>query len=331
MLPILPLLQAARVQAAKLLAAGLQAAELHSCKVAGLKAERVAIQAASCRAAGCNGCITCCRVDMGKLCQRGGTGVLLHFWHSVVVVPPLAHTNVCNERNLGYFRKSNAQQVPNCCILQFGMLQRVPPPPLTPLPLPPEGGEGTGGGASPKTSQIQSENEMLTYCQASHTPTEGSADLFAGYPKAVGVLGVGFPKSFGRVRPRRDPWIVGALPAAQFARKISPADSRRTKHARLPPGTQIRLRAMEVTKLCGQVGFCVPDGSQAGDWWVGVRPIFCKTWLRDPSRTSGLVAQCRLYHKTMSRVSAMNVFFDPKLIHPYGLKKTVGHGINPNL
>ena len=38
-----------------------------------------------------------------------------------------------------------------------------------------------GGDAPPQTPQTQSETEILTYCQASHTPTEGSADLVHGW------------------------------------------------------------------------------------------------------------------------------------------------------
>ena len=49
-----------------------------------------------------------------------------------------------------------------------------PHPPLPTLPLP---GGRRARDASPQTPQTQSEIEILTSCQASHTPTEGSADV----------------------------------------------------------------------------------------------------------------------------------------------------------
>ncbi len=41
----------------------------------------------------------------------------------------------------------------------------------------------------------------------------------------------------------------------------------------------------------------VPEGSLAGNLWVGFRSIFGKTWLPNPSRTTGLVLQCRSHQK----------------------------------
>jgi hypothetical protein len=41
----------------------------------------------------------------------------------------------------------------------------------------------------------------------------------------------------------------------------------------------------------------VPGGSLAGICRVGFRPIFGQTWPQNPSRTTGLVLQCRLHQK----------------------------------
>ena len=84
----------------------------------------------------------------GQFAQRGGNAVLLHFGTQNSL--RLSSASVCNERNLGYFRRSNAQKGPKCCKLQHGMLQR--PPPHPPLPMQPKYihihlvGPGAGGG-----------------------------------------------------------------------------------------------------------------------------------------------------------------------------------------
>ena len=42
----------------------------------------------------------------------------------------------------------------------------------------------------------------------------------------------------------------------------------------------------------------VPHGNPAGNLRANFRPIFCQTWLPNPSRSTGLVLQCRLHHKS---------------------------------
>ena len=99
------------------------------CKGAGCKA-------AGCKAAGLQGCrlqgcrLQGCRLQglrfrlqggHGQFAQRGGNAVLLHFQNSL----RLSCASVCNERNLRFFRKSNAQKGPKCCKLPHGMLSQV--------------------------------------------------------------------------------------------------------------------------------------------------------------------------------------------------------------
>ena len=101
----------AECKAAGCKAAGLQAAGLQA---AGLKAARVCAtgcRAAGCRVAGCKGCATGCRV--GQFAQRGGNAVLVNL--GIQNSLRISRARVCNERNLRYFRKSNAQKGPKCC------------------------------------------------------------------------------------------------------------------------------------------------------------------------------------------------------------------------
>ncbi len=51
----------------------------------------------------------------------------------------------------------------------------------------------------------------------------------------------------------------------------------------------------------------VPEGSLAGNFRVGSRPIFGQTWPQDPSRTTGLVLQCRLHKKSARQTDSKAV------------------------
>ena len=47
----------------------------------------------------------------------------------------------------------------------------------------------------------------------------------------------------------------------------------------------------------------IPEGSLAHKFRVGIRPISCKTWPPNLSRTTGLVLQCRLHQKSPQRTN----------------------------
>ncbi len=51
----------------------------------------------------------------------------------------------------------------------------------------------------------------------------------------------------------------------------------------------------------------MPEGSLAGNFRVGFRTIFGQTWPPNPSRTTGLVLQCRL-HKIQARRPILRPF-----------------------
>ena len=103
------------MQLAKLLAARLQS-RLQSCRTAGLQAARLKAARVALQAQGRH----------GQFAQRGGNAVLLHF--GIQNSLRLSRASLCEDRNRGYFRKSNAPKGPKCCKLQHGMLQRAPPP-----------------------------------------------------------------------------------------------------------------------------------------------------------------------------------------------------------
>ena len=48
----------------------------------------------------------------------------------------------------------------------------------------------------------------------------------------------------------------------------------------------------------------VPEGSLAGNFRVGFRLIFGQTWPQDPSRSTGLVLQCRLHQKSAPQTNS---------------------------
>ena len=48
----------------------------------------------------------------------------------------------------------------------------------------------------------------------------------------------------------------------------------------------------------------VPEGSLAGNFRIGFRPIFRQTWPQDPSRSTGLVLQCRLHQKSARQTNS---------------------------
>jgi hypothetical protein len=48
----------------------------------------------------------------------------------------------------------------------------------------------------------------------------------------------------------------------------------------------------------------VPEGSLAGNYRAGFRLIFGQTWPRNPSRTTGLVLQCRLHQKSARQTNS---------------------------
>ncbi len=50
--------------------------------------------------------------------------------------------------------------------------------------------------------------------------------------------------------------------------------------------------------------YWVPEGSLAGNCWVGFPLIFGKTWPQSPSRTAGLVLHCRLHHKSAPQTNS---------------------------
>ena len=50
--------------------------------------------------------------------------------------------------------------------------------------------------------------------------------------------------------------------------------------------------------------FWVPEGRLAGIFRDGFRPIFGQTWPQNPSRTTGLVLQCRLHQKSAPQTNS---------------------------
>ena len=92
----------------------------------------------------------------GQFAQRGGNAVLLHFESQNSL--RLSRASVCNERNLGYFRKTRGQTGTKCCKLQHG------------LPL------GGGGGGLPPPDHPEPQPKARGF-KATHT-RRGSADLF---------------------------------------------------------------------------------------------------------------------------------------------------------
>ncbi len=63
-------------------------------------------------------------------------------------------------------------------------------------------------------------------------------------------------------------------------------------------------RAGTVSNSCAHPSCWVPEGSLAGIFGVGFRPIFGQTWPQNPSRTTGLVLQCRLHQKSARQTNS---------------------------
>ena len=54
------------------------------------------------------------------------------------------------------------------------------------------------------------------------------------------------------------------------------------------------------------------EGSLAGNFRVGFRPIFGQTWPQNPSRTTGLVLQCRLHQKSARQTNSKAISWRQK-------------------
>ncbi len=57
----------------------------------------------------------------------------------------------------------------------------------------------------------------------------------------------------------------------------------------------------------------VPEGSLAGKFRVGFRPIFGQTWPQNPSRTTVLVLQCLLQHKSARQTNSKALSWHQKI------------------
>jgi hypothetical protein len=58
----------------------------------------------------------------------------------------------------------------------------------------------------------------------------------------------------------------------------------------------VRLSGLPLKKE-GRKVLWVLHGNPAGNLRANFRPIFCQTWLPNPSRSTGLVLQCRRLHR----------------------------------
>ncbi len=54
----------------------------------------------------------------------------------------------------------------------------------------------------------------------------------------------------------------------------------------------------------------------SSDCWVGFRPIFGQTWPQNPSRTTGLVLQCRLHHKSAPQTNSKAITWQLRVMKP---------------
>ncbi len=60
----------------------------------------------------------------------------------------------------------------------------------------------------------------------------------------------------------------------------------------------------------------VPEGNLAGNFRAEFLPIFGQTWPQNPSRSTGLVLQCRLHHKSAPQTNILKPFRGTKKSRP---------------